>query len=529
MTTDPYETTLSSLVDAADPAATAIVHEERRIAYGTLADESRRLAAGLKGLGIGRGDRVAVWLPNTPEWLVTLFACARLGAIVVSINTRFRSAEVEDIVGRCECRALVLWPTFRNIDFPGILAGVDRAALSALGDVVVVGEAPPAPLLPGARITAYDDLLEAAPLPADEAGPEDPCLIFTTSGTTAKPKFVLHAQGRVAAQAHHVATGHGYRAADACLLQILPFCGTFGLTQAVATLAAGRTMVLTTVFDAAEAVTLARAHNVTHFNGGDDMIARMVEACREIGPLDSLRFCGFARFSGAPGVVEAAAAAGITMAGLFGMSETHALFAVQPRDDPERRGLAGGVPVIPGAQARAVEPETGRILPVGETGALELYSPTLMVGYFRNAEATREAMTADGFFRTGDMGYVTDDGGFVFIGRGGDALRLGGFLVAPAEIEAHLETHPAVAACAVVAGSGPVAGKAVAFVELRDGADVGEDALRDLCARDLARFKVPARIFVIDALPRVMSPNGAKIRRNVLRDWAAEWTREDSA
>ncbi|QPC43712.1 AMP-binding protein [Kaustia mangrovi] len=518
------ETALGALVDAADGHAAALVHDGRTITYGEISEASRRVAGGLARLGIARGDRVAIWLPNTPDWLVAFLALARLGAVAVSVNTRFRSAEVEDIVGRSGCRALILWPGFRNIDFAGILAGVAPAALALLDHVVTVGDAPRAPLVAGAQTTAFADLLKAEPLEADEGGPDHPCLIFTTSGTTSKPKFVLHRQGALAAHARHAATGLGYREAGTVLLQLLPFCGTFGLTQALAGFAAGRPAVLQTVFDAQEAVRLIAAHGVTQFNASDEMIARLVAAAEDARAFQTVRFCGFARFSGEPGIVEAADAKGLAMVGLFGMSETHALFAVQPRDDPERRTLAGGVPVVPGARVRAVDPETGETLADGETGMLEILSPTRMVGYFGNAEATREAIAADGYFRTGDLGYTTGDGGFVFVGRGGDALRLGGFLVSPAEIEAHLETHPAVKACAVVAGSGALAGKAVAFVETAQ-APADEEALRAFCAKRLARFKVPARLFAVDELPRVHSANGAKILRNVLRDWAAERTR----
>ena len=129
---------------AARPDAAAIVWGDEVIGLGIFLDESRRIAQGLADFGIGKGDRVALWLPNTPAWLALYFACARLGAIAVAVNTRFRSAEIADIIGRSGARLLVLWPDFRRIDFLGILGEVDRAALDRLEGIIAYGRDPPA-------------------------------------------------------------------------------------------------------------------------------------------------------------------------------------------------------------------------------------------------------------------------------------------------------------------------------------------------------------------------------------------------
>lgn len=509
---------LGEFLDSRRSAEPAIIHQQRAISYAELADASRRLAQGLRQLGIGAGDRVGIWLPNIPEWLTVYFACARLGAVAVAVNTRFRSAEVEDIVGRSRCKALVLWPSFKNIDFAGILASVDPRALMALEHVIVYGTSDER-LLAGRRPVPFERLAESAPLAEDIGTAASPCIIFTTSGTTGLPKFVLHAQGGITRHAQEAAQAHGYTEPAARLLQILPFCGTFGLTQALATLAAERCMVLQTVFDAAEAVALGRRYRVTHFNASDEMVARMLDASDDPRPLPDLRFCGYARFAGISGLIERAAARGVPMRGLYGMSECQALFALQPAGDGERYALPGGVPASPEAAVRVCDPDTGALCPPGEAGEIQLRGPSLMLGYDGNAEATAAAFTADGYFRTGDIGYGTEDGGFVFTSRAGDVLRLGGFLVAPAEIERYLERHPAVEACAVVAGPAP--GSCVAFVQPRD--ETSEAALLAFCREGLARFKVPARIHLLAELPSVPSPNGAKIRRNLLREWAEQW------
>jgi fatty-acyl-CoA synthase len=482
-----HEQSLGGMLDSLPGDDTALIHDDERWSYGELAAASRRVAAGLAAAGIGPGDRVAIWLPNIPEWLVVYFACARLGAVAVAINTRFRSAEVEDIVGRSGCRALVLWPGFKDIDFSGILAGVDPEALAWVEQVIVCRQDEGFELpLPGRTTHRYQALDEHEPLSEEPGGPESPCTIFTTSGTTSKPKFVLHRQSVIVHHAREVVHGHGYDAPEAVLLQILPFCGAFGHAQAMAALAGARPLVLQTVFNAAEAMDLGRQYRVTHFNCSDEMIARMLEADDTPRPLPDIHFVGCARFAGISGLGTRADERGVPLRGLFGMSECQALYALQPDGDADERLLPGGLPISPDARVRAVDSETGGTLPDGEIGALELAGPSLMMGYYGNEAATAEAITDDGYFRTGDLGYTTADGGFVFTGRAGDVLRLGGFLVAPAELEKYIQRHPAVSACAVVSGGDAHAGRAVAFVTTEPGGRADESELAAFCAEGLA-------------------------------------------
>jgi len=216
-----------------------------------------------------------------------------------------------------------------------------------------------------------------------------------------------------------------------------------------------------------------------------------------------------------------ARARGLELYGLYGMSELQAFFSQQPESAPfERRILGGGVPVSRAAAVRVRDPESGELLPHGEQGELELRGPSMMMEYFGNPEETAEAFTPDGYLRSGDMGYTTKDGGFVFLARMGDVLRLGGFLVAPAEIEAHIGSHPGVDRCQVVGVTTSDGPRAVAFVILRAGVEFDEDALRRHCLDGLARFKAPTRVFALDDFPTTMSANGTKIQRARLRDMA---------
>lgn len=516
--------TLPGLIDVlADTHgdAPALVAGDSPTSFGELSDLSRRAATGLAALGIAAGDRVALWLPNGPEWLILWFACARLGAIAVAVNTRFRAAEVEDIVGRSGARALVLSPAFKGIDFAGILAGVDPAALGAVEHVITIGKTA-APPLPGRETRPYADLLAAEPIGRTAAAPEAGCIVFTTSGTTSKPKFVLQSQGSIARHARQVARAFEYDEPDSVLLQALPLCGTFGLAQAMGALAASAPSIQMPVFDAGAVLDLIRRHDVTSFNGSDEMFDRLMDAAAGPDDFASLRFCGYAAFANpeANAFVARGDAAGLTLCGLYGMSEVQALYARQPEDaPPEARAKAAGRLTSPGAAARARDPDSGDILPHGVAGELELAGPSRFSEYFLDAEATAAALTDDGYVRTGDLGYTEEDGGFVFLTRMGDSLRLGGFLVSPGEIDAWIERHPAVAACQTVAVETPNGLTPVAFVI--PASNFEETPVLDHCREGLAGFKVPARILTLDAFPVTQSANGEKIQRGKLRDMAA--------
>ncbi len=519
---------LLAAVAAARPDATAAICGESRLTFAALETGARRAAHGLAQLGVGPGDRVALWLPNGIEWLVLYLACQQLGAVTVAVNTRFRSAEVEDILGRSGAKLLALEPGFKGIDFAGIIADVNPSALDALSAVVVCGAGTVD--LPGRKTVGYDSLVARPPLDRPAATPESGSVIFTTSGTTRAPKFVLLDQRAIAGHAGVVARGFGYVADGSVLLQALPLCGTFGLAQAMGTLAAGGPMVLLPAFDAAAAAGLIARHRVTQFNASDEMIQRLMDTAQQTD-LYSIQWIGYASFANpeARTLVDAADARGLTLAGLYGMSEVQALFARQPEDGPaELRALAGGRPTSPAAEVRVRDPESGRLLPVGEAGELELKGPSMFREYYGDAAATAEALTEDGFVRTGDLARRTEDG-FVFLTRMGDSLRLGGFLVSPGEIDAWVERHPTVDACQTVAvegGRGPVP---VAFVLPRSGAAVDEAALIAHCAQGLAKFKVPARILAIDAFPVTESANGVKIQRGRLREMARGFLAERPA
>ena len=365
--------TVSQLIDARaeiDPQKIAVIDRGGIWTYAELAAESRRLAGGLLKLGISSGDRVGFWLPNIAQYLTLHIACARIGAITVSINTRYRSSEVGDIVGRSGCRALVLWPSFKDIAFLDILAEVDRTDLEQLEFLITYSEGEQETQLPGRllsqRTVPYTDLARSEMVTGDGATAQNGVVVFTTSGTTAAPKFVLHSQASISHHAHDVASFFGWNEPDAVLLQVLPLCGTFGHAGAMAALSAGCPMVLMPVFSDHEAVQLMQSRRITHCNGSDEMFARMLAVADDPHPFPLFRSGGYAAFNPLyQDIVARAHDRGMNLVGLYGMSEIQALYARQdPLASVEQRGRCGGYPASTDSQVRVRDPDSKEILPL---------------------------------------------------------------------------------------------------------------------------------------------------------------------
>ena len=500
--------------------ATALVYAEQPITYSALAAESRRVAQGLADLGVVAGDRVALWLPNVPAWIACFFACAQLGAIVVTVNTRFKSTEVADIVGRSGAKVLVFWPDFRHIDFAGILRDVPSDALANLQAFVAYDESDDESTLPtllDRPVMRYREIAQNAELVVNRARPDAGCIIFTTSGTTRAPKFVLHNQASITRHAADMAHGFGIDAEDAITLLTVPLCGVFGFCNATATLAAGNPLVMLPTFEAQAAAQAIGAHRITHFAAVGDIVAQLLAASSDPIPYPGVRMVIGAR----TGQAAPAQARGLRLVGVYGMSEVQGMLSLRGLDEPpETRELGGGTLVAPEGRVRARDPATGAILAHGTSGELEFKVPSVMAGYYGDAEATAAAFTADGYLKSGDLGYTTADNAYVYQSRMGDVLRLAGFLVNPLEIEAVLDSHPAVSASQVVGIDGPRGTRPVAFVIPHDGATVDAPALIAHCAQRIAKYKVPDAILSIDAFPFTPSANGNKVQKAKLRDIA---------
>ena len=513
------------------PDQTILIEHDRSVSYRQFDQQVKACASWLSKQGVQPGDRVAVWLVNRVEWLVLLFALSRLGATLVAVNTKYRSHEVHYILSNSQASVLILQLHFLKIDFANIIQEVDASTLPHLQKVFVVDSTADTPTtLLGKQPVAFPaDLIQAEPAPLTfvEPDPDSSAVFFTTSGTTKGPKLVMHTQRTLSTHAGHVATGYELAHPDNKLIAGLPFCGVFGLNSALAAIKAGMPVVIMDFFDVATATTLIQQHNVTHIFGSDEMLRMFVQHLAKGDnpaiPFPSLKLFGFASFS--PRFVDLAnelIPRGFPMRGLYGSSEVHALFSLQKASLPvEDRAQGGGYPAAgPLASLRARDPDTNQLCPPGIAGEIEIKSPTLFRGYFNNPTATAEAFTEDGYFKTGDLGYVREDGSFVYQSRMGDTMRIGGFLVDPSEIEHVLAEQPEIKSAQVVGIEIEGKLRPVAFVIKATSEEPSVPSILNNVAAQLAKFKVPARLWFVDEFPATASANGLKFQRVKLREMA---------
>jgi fatty-acyl-CoA synthase len=505
---------------------------------------------------VRRSDVVGVWLPNWSEALVWEFALAALGAAALGINTRYGVAELTHLLERGRPVGLVVPAQFLELDFGGRL----RSALNETGDAptpwvaVVRGdaaafdvgngawsprgphEAAAPPDRPGGQSVEPGDTAAAGAgnmAAAGSAGNKaaagaagDPVNYFTTSGSTGMPKLAGHDQASIATHCRHVAAAMDMRPGD-CFLAALPLSGVFGFNPAMAMLSAGGACLLEPVFDAPVVLDDLETHGVTHVVGGDDMLGRLMDAWEsatagERPALSRLRRGGIADFAGrAVAVAEwAQRELGAIISGVYGSSELFSLTSIWPAQLELAEGSRpGGTVIADEILVRAVDPESGRPCTPQHPGELQFKGYNVVCSYLGDEAAAREAFTADGWFRSGDLGFVLEqEGSFVYVCRAGDALRLRGFLVEPAEIERFLTSHADVEAAKVVGVSAPSgADLAVAYVRLADGAGTSGDELLEFCRQNLAPFKVPSFLNLVDEFPVTTGTNGTKIRTAELR------------
>lgn len=508
------------------PNAIAFFDGTRAISFAEFDRLCLKSAAWLRTQGIGKGDRVAVWLVNRVEWLALWFGLARVGAALVAVNTRYRATELEYILQRSGARMLILELNFRKIDFPAVLKAVNPDVVQALECVAVFeGGADRPALILGKPTVSLDLQLQDDANAADDSEPDALVALFTTSGTTRGPKLVMHTQRTMVLHSQRVAHAYDFGAEGVHLLGALPLCGVFGLNAVMAAFCCGAPTTLMDTFDGATAASLMTKSQLTHVFGSDEMFFRIFENEPSERPFPSARRLGFGSFNyGADEFALPLRDRGLPLTGLYGSSEVQALFSMQTLTLPVAQQIQGGGLPASGARAqvRVREIETGELLGPDITGEIEIRADTNFVGYFNDAEATAKAIDADGFFHTGDVGWLREDGSFVYQTRLGDAIRLAGFLVSPVEIEEVLTQFPSVAMAQVVAVEIGGQMRCVAFVTPRPGTVPDEADVIARASATMGAFKVPARVWVVDEFPTTLSSNGVKIQRAKLRTMAIE-------
>jgi len=475
------------------PDAEAFRYRDERLTYADWDRLADRMGAALRARGVGRGDVVALLLPSTPCYLLAYLAAARLGAVTTGINVRYRRTEIGHVLDRAAPRLLLGVARWHDADFRSMVAWPDCEWLD--GEALRAGTAAVVEQLAG-------DAPAAPPVAVD---PDDPVAIVFTSGTTGKPKGAWYAHrsllalaeiearrhpGRTGAPPVHLAAGTSF-AHVGTMARIAIQIGTRGLS------------LIHDTFDTATTLATIERERLTHIGAFPTQAVMLLDhPDRRRRDLRSLRSVLLGGAPSAPELIRRVQRElGVEVSVRYSSTEVGIATASLPGDPVDVLATTVGKPT-PGVELR-ITADDGRPLPAGEVGGVEVRSPAIMRGYWRDPEATAAAMTPDGWIRTGDLGFLDDAGYLHLRGRRSEMFIRGGFNVHPSEIEDLLATHPKVARAAVVGVPHATFGEVGwAFVVPRDPADPPTlAALRAFVGAELASFKRPDGLTVLPELP----------------------------
>lgn len=504
----------------------AVVYEGKTITYRQFAADVDRLAAGLVKLGIEPGDKVGIWMSNIPEWIVAYFAIARAGGVVVPMNTRYKTHEVGYILGNAEAKAVFLSQGFLGIDYAAMLAEV-RGKLPLLREAITVGEAAPG-MRPYADVLALGEREARAEVARrqKEMDPRDCVFILYTSGTTGNPKGAMLSHHNMAENARQITEIMRVSQEDVLLLAV-PFFHCFGCVMGIlGAVTWGAGIVPMPVFKPGQALDLIQEHRVSVVYGVPTMFVLELEEQRKAAKagepydLSSLR-TGI--MAGAPCPVEVMRGTmeelGCNVCIAYGLTEASPVITMTRFDDALDKRVETVGKVLPGVEVRIVDDAWQAVL-LGETGELACRGYNVMLGYWKDPEATRQVIDEEGWLYSGDLATLDGDGYVRIVGRKKDMYIVGGFNVYPAEVEEVLFTHPGVQNVAVVGVPDRVMGEAgMAFVIPRAGHNPDPQEIVDFCAQRIAAFKVPRYVLVGAEFP--MTPSG-KVQKYKLAERGKE-------
>ncbi len=516
-----------------DAPALVFAAQGIRRTWREFADEVDRLAAGLAALGLAKGDRVGIWAPNRHEWLLTQFATARLGLILVTINPAYRVSELDYALRLTGCAALVLSPRFKGSDYVAMLAEVApelpaakpgalaSARLPALLHVIVMGKE----RHPGTW--SFDDILRrgaaADTVELDRISatldPGDAINIQFTSGTTGLPKGATLTHRNIVNNAHFVTGRLKLTGADGLCIPV-PFYHCFGMVMGTlgCVTKGARMIVPAEAFDPVSVLSTVEAEGATALYGVPTMFVAMLEhpdfARYDLSTLRT------GIMAGAPCPIEVMKRVQtlmhmreVTIA--YGMTETSPVSFQSATDTPLEKRVASVGRIHPHVEVRIVD-EAGRTVPVGEQGELLTRGYSVMQGYWDDPVQTANAIDAEGWMHTGDLARIDAEGYCNITGRVKDMICRGGENIYPREIEEFLYTHPDVSQVQVFGIPDDRLGEIVcAWIVPKPGAAPSEAAIRDFCKGRIAHFKIPAVVRLRESLPMTVT---GKPQKYLMRD-----------
>jgi fatty-acyl-CoA synthase len=486
-----------------------------RWSFRELETESRLIARGLIAAGIERGDRVAVWATNVPEWIVLQFALAKIGAILVTVNTSLRAREIEYLLRQSESETLVTIAGFKDVDY---MAEFRESNSAHVKRVFFIGDPCPADATPYAELSALAERIPDAVLDERESavGVDDVINMQYTSGTTGFPKGVMLSSRNIVNNGYWVGEGLGYTPADRLCLCV-PLFHCFGCVLGVlAAYTHGACLCPLEFFDATRALEVVDREKCTALYGVPTMFLAELEH-PEFNRFDtsSLR-TGIMAGALCPEplmrrVIDQMKMRELTI--VYGLTEASPGLTQTARDASlaERTQTVGRV--MPEVEVRIVDPATGIDVPPGDDGELWARGYAVMKGYYEMPDATAAAITSDGWLRSGDQASIDPEGRVRITGRIKDIIIRGGENIAPKEVEDVLRTHPAIADASVYAVASEFFGEEVAAaVRLHPGASIVPEEIQAFCRERIAKFKVPRFIKTVDAFPLTASGKIQKFR-----------------
>jgi HIP---CoA ligase len=500
----------------------AIVDAGTRLSYAELAEQAGTFAAGLVASGIEPGDRVAIWAFNSAEWVIAVLGIFQAGAVLVPVNTRFKGIEAADILSRSRARLLVTVTDFLGTDYVAMLEGTG-AGLPALETIVVARGPAPTKTVTWERFLgrATAEARTEAARRGRAIGTDAPSDILFTSGTTGVPKGVVQTHGRTLRVATDWVAMTGLTAGDRYLM-VNPYFHMFGLKAGIlASVAAGATMLPEAVFDVGRVLVRVAEEQVTVLPGPPTLYQAILDhPDRDRRDLSSLRVA----VTGAADIpVELIRRVNeelpfSTIITGYGLTEGGTAAATSPEDDVEAIATTVGRP-RPGFELRIAN-DKGQDVASGEAGEILLRGGSVMAEYLDDPAATAQALSADGWLKTGDLGVIDESGRLRIVGRSKDMFIVGGFNAYPAEIENALLRHTDIQQAAVIGIPDDRLGEVgMAFVVTKVGAVISAAEIVEWCRDQMANYKVPRRLELVDELP--LNATG-KVMKDALRDRAVQ-------
>ncbi|MEH7332187.1 AMP-binding protein [Neobacillus drentensis] len=521
------------------PDNQAVIYSDRdlRWTYREFNNICRLAAKGLMKLGIEKGEQLAAWSTNTPEWLITQFATGKMGAVLVTVNTNYRTAELEYLLQQSDSTTIILMDTWKESSYIDMLYEIapelrtsepgklKSSRLPYLKNVIVLGDK----RYPGTY--SWNDIMKLGELVSDEElnqrmdslDPDDVINMQYTSGTTGFPKGVMLTHNNIVNNGFNIAGCMKLTAQDRLCIPV-PFFHCFGcVLGTMACVSVGAAMVPVQEFSPKRVLQTVQDEKCTGLHGVPTMfIAELNDPDFEKYDLSTLR-TGIMAGSNCPievmkAVIEKMGAKEITIA--YGQTESSPVITQTRTDDPIDLRVETVGKALPNVEVKVVEPGTSKEVPFGVQGELCTRGYHVMKGYYKNQSATNEAIDAEGWLHTGDLAVMGENGYLKITGRLKDMIIRGGENIYPREIEEFLYSNPKILDVQVIGVPDEVYGEEVmAWIILKEGEETTAEEIKEYCNGKISKHKIPRYIEFIDAYPMTAS---GKIQKYRLKEKAIE-------